>query len=246
MLTTPPFRCLDIVRGLSSISSGERQIWAPIPGWWCTDGSLFGDEGGPISAVLAWSAAVETEVLEIREGLLFSLDSLLVLDLVPVSVLQQLVSDLPREKVHAAELDAYESLVAALTKESAVSPQRGLGSPVLAARTCLKLVRGLSSLSSHERQLTARATRSLATDGSLVAPQADWIAAILGWAIMVETQGDVRIAEVCALVTLANLRLVPLWTLVEVKNLMATQRLEGIEAEYYASLVAALSEATDL
>lgn len=124
MLSISPERLIEIVRGITSESAEERHVWASVPGYWCDSGELYGDEVPVLAAVLAWAALIETEIFAVREGLLSSLDSFTVLDLVPTEVLELVTSGLSREKLDIAEVEAYDTLVAKLGEHRGRSTPR--------------------------------------------------------------------------------------------------------------------------
>lgn len=123
MLSISPERLIEIVRGVTSESVEERRVWADVPGYWCDRGDLHGDEGPVLAAVLAWATLVETHTLDVREGLLNSLGSLTVLDLVPTDVLELVTSRLSRESLDIAEVEAYDALVVKLDEHRRRSSQ---------------------------------------------------------------------------------------------------------------------------
>ena len=123
MLSINPERLIEIVRGITSESAEERRVWADAPAFLCSIGDLQGDEGPVLAAVLAWAAVVETHIVDVREGLLDSLSSLAVQDLVPTHVLELVVSKIPRDKLDIAETESYDALVAKLDEHRRRSGQ---------------------------------------------------------------------------------------------------------------------------
>lgn len=114
MLSNSPENLIEMVRGLTSESVEERAAWADVPGYLCTSGKLHGDNGIILAGILAWATVTEKHVLAVREGLLNSLDSLTVLDLVPTEALELVTSELSREDLDVAEVEYYDTLVAKL------------------------------------------------------------------------------------------------------------------------------------
>ena len=107
MLSNTPQRLVEMVRGITSESVDERHIWADVPGYWCDNGELNCDEGPVLAAVLAWATLIETHIVEVREGFLSSLSSLIVLDLVPTEVLELVTSGLSRDSLDISEVEFY-------------------------------------------------------------------------------------------------------------------------------------------
>jgi hypothetical protein len=116
MLSNTPQRLVEMVRGITSESVDERHIWADVPGYWCDNGELNCDEGPVLAAVLAWATLIETHIVEVREGFLSSLSSLIVLDLVPTEVLELVTSGLSRDSLDISEVEFYDALATKLAE----------------------------------------------------------------------------------------------------------------------------------
>lgn len=120
MLSTSPQRLVEIVRGITSESVEERRVWAEVPGDLSDYGELRGDEVAVVAAVLGWAVLVETHVLEVRERLLYSLSSLI---MIPAETLELVTSGLSHNDLHIAEIEFYDVLVSRLDEHRGRSPQ---------------------------------------------------------------------------------------------------------------------------
>jgi hypothetical protein len=149
-------------------------------------------EAAPIAAVLAWATLLETDVAGLtRADLLNSIDTWAQVDLVPAVVLAQVTSNLPRQELDVAEVDSYDVLVDKLRELPAVDEPARDRNPVGATR-CVRLVRGLTSRAEGERATWVGVAVEWVQAGELAAHEAATIAAVLGWAALLEPSDTFR------------------------------------------------------
>lgn len=228
-----PGRCVRLVRGLTSRAEGERATWAGVAIEWVQAGELADHEAGPVAAVLGWAALVdEAEVFPARERLLRALTLLAQADLAPTAVLAQVTADLPRDELNAAEAKLFDALVDALRR------RRGPGPPERVAR-CVGLLRGITSQYHEERFAAAAAVAQHHEAGELDAAEAAPIAAVLGWAAVLETDTveGTRARLLGSLAVLARAGRAPLVALEQVRSTLPRAELDPAEVESYDVLV---------
>lgn len=237
-LPVGPAGCVRLVRGLTSRAEGERATWAGVAIEWVQAGELAASEAGPIAAVLAWTALVEeAAVFPARERMLRALTLLAQADLAPTAALAQVTADLPRDELNASEARSLDSLVDALRR------RRGPGPPERLA-CYIGLLRGITSQSHEERFAAAATVAQLHEAGELDTLGATTIAAVLGWAAMLETDvaEGTRARLLDALSVLAQAGLAPAVTLEQVTAALLRAELDPVEASAYDALADQLRE----
>ena len=234
-----PARCVELIRGLTSESRDERTSWAGAIPMWGGWGELTSSEAAPLAAVLAWATLLETDVAGLtRTDLLDSLDSLAQVDEVPPVVLVQVTSNLSREDLDIAEVDSYDVLVDKL-RESGGAGQAATGRVAVGPARCVRVVRGLTSLAEGERATWAGVAAEWVAAGELAAHEAGPVAAVLGWAGLIELPGvfATRQRLLSALALLAQRELAPTAVLEQVTADLARGELDAAEAGCYDVLV---------
>lgn len=233
-----PDRCVEVLRGITSESRDERWGYADVVGEWHIDRELGDSEAAPLAAVLGWATLLETDMFRVRAGFLFSLDTLAQSDLVPALVLEQVTSNLSREELDVAEVDSYEVLVDKLRELPPVDGPAGGWSPVGPAR-CVRLVRGLTSRAEGERATWAGVAIEWVAAGELADHEAAPIAAVLGWAALVD-EAEVfpaRERMLAALARLARADLAATAVLGQVTADLPRDELNDAEAQWHDALV---------
>lgn len=227
-----PARCVELVRGITSKLPGRRVTWAGVVVECVQAGQLAPHEAGPIAAALGWTSLVETsKTFPNRQRLLRALDLLARADLAPKTVLEQVITELPREELNRDETYLVDALAEQLRR------RRGPGPPQRVAR-CLELLRGITSQYSQERFDAAVAAQHAQLDRY----EAGTIATVLGWATVLETDlaGGTRARMLATLEMLARADLVPAPALAQV-----TSALDTTEVDAYQVLVDRLRQQGD-
>ena len=234
-----PERCVDLLRGVTSHSRDKRWAWADVAGVWDVDRELGDSEAAPIAAVLGWATVLETDEFRVRVDFLFSLNSLAQSDLVPRVVLEQVVSNLSRDELTTPdEVESYDVLVDQL-RELGGAGQTATGRVVVGPARCVRLVRGVTSLVEGERATWAGVAAERVAAGELAAHEAGPVAAVLGWAGLIEPPGvfATRQRLLSALALLAGNELAPTAVLEQVTAGLACGELDAAEAGCYDVLV---------
>lgn len=234
-----PTRCVELLRGITSESRDERTGWAGVPTEWELECEFVPSEAAPIAAVLAWATLLETDVAGLtRASLLNSIDTWAQLDLVPAVVLEQITSNLSRVDLDVAEVDSYDVLVDKL-RELPTGGESVPGRVAVGPARCVRLARGLTSRAEGERATWAGVAVEWVQAGELAAHEAAPIAAVLGWAALVEEAAvfPARERMLSALALLARAGLAPTAALEQVTADLPRQELNVAEAQWHDALV---------
>lgn len=239
MTGTPvgPQRCLDLVRGVCNPSPQERRVWADVVSTWSGWGELDAHEVDVLAWVLGWAAVVETHRFEVREGLLLSLSDLASGGRVPSGVLDLVATAIAPGDVHVAEEEMYAALVAARSGREPLAAAAAGAS--LGPAPCLDLVRRIAAASSGERRSGAALTAGRAAAGELDDDEARTLAAVLVWAVEVETT-PARPALLSPLTVMAERDHVPAWALDRVLARLDESASDRAEESFRTELLAAL------
>ncbi|MCO1653963.1 hypothetical protein [Pseudonocardia humida] len=228
-------------------SPEERRTWSDVVSLWSGWGELDRPEDVTLSWVLAWAAVVETHRFEVREGLLLSLSDLAAGARAPAGVLDLVTSAIAPDDLHVAEVEMYEALVAARARPAAQIPPAerpnlagsGAGERI-GPLPCLDLVRRISSRVPEERRSGAALVGDRAGAGELDDDEAPTLAAVLAWAVEVETTAA-RPALLSALRALSRRDRVPPWALERVLAHLGGTALDRPEEELRSELSDALA-----
>lgn len=228
-------RCLELLRGLTSQYRDQRWSWAAIAGQRAATGELAAPETGPIATVLSWAARLETDITGgTRARLLDSLAALARADLAPAVVLEQVTATLPRQELDPAEVGAYDALADQLRQRPAPA-QPEQGRVPLGPTHCVRLVRGLVTQEPHWAGVAGRWVQA----GELDTHEADTIAAVVGWAALLEPSDTFPIRQkvLHSLTLLAAQHLAPTTVLEQVTTDLPRHDLNPAETHCYDTLV---------
>lgn len=247
-LSYQPDALIDLVRGITSENAEERWGSVDVPGYlsMSLSGTMNGDECPVLAAILAWAALIETSPqhrLQIREGVLSSLTSLIILDQVPTEVLELVTSQLSRDDMSITEVEGYDILVETLEqhrREHRTGRQPAV--PSLGPGRLVEMLRSITSASAEQRHAWAATPSEHCDNGDLAGYEAATLAAVLAWATVIEPDTAARSGFLTSLRSLARAGLVPTAVLQFVTSRLSRAGLESHDVETYDTLATKFDE----
>ena len=242
-----PQRCLDALRGITSLSRDERHQWSATVAFWHGLGEIDVHESRILSAVLGRAAMIETEIefdpAWVRTRLLDALSFIGEAGNAPLNVLEEVAAAIPSNDRRPFELDYLEAIETEIYRLRAIPPlptpprDTAARSPIGPEHAVL-LVRGVTSPWPFPRGQAAQAVTELCDTGRLDRHEADTLSGVLNWAVLTEPDiPEVRAHLLATLSTLTGAGLVATDTRTQLTTQLAHTDLHPQERQAYDKII---------